>query len=473
MSPEITRLQSLVRARILIVEDELIVAKDLQDGLTAVGYTICGTASTGAVAVRRAQELQPDLILMDIRLRGGMDGIEVARQVRESADVPIVFLTAYADHETLERAASIGPYAYLLKPFDDRELQITITMALCKHRAFAEKYGRLESVAQLSLFALESGDPKAVAARAMEVVTEALGVELAGVLEEQPDGTLALRPELARHFSATDLYFLGTITSLVATTKKRATAEAEARTAYQTAQLAADAVRARDEFLSIASHELRTPVAALKLQIETLRELLAPHAAVVDDRIAQRVERATMSVARLARLVENVLDISRIKLGVLALASDEIDLADVVREVTSRHEDLAKSAGCDLRIATEPVRGTWDRVRIEQVVTNLLANALNFAAGNPIDITVEPVGDDAARLTVRDHGDGIEAHDTARILGRYERASSARSFGGLGLGLYIVGQIVEAHGGSLEVEGGRGVGATFTVTIPRNGRRSA
>jgi signal transduction histidine kinase/AmiR/NasT family two-component response regulator len=570
VSAAVDPLESLIRARILIVEDEGIVAKDLQISLRSLGYTVCGVAVSGPEAVAKAESLRPDLLLMDIRLRGEMDGIEAARRIRARMDAPIVFLTAYADADTLRRAASIGPYAYVLKPFDERELQVTIIMAMCKHRAFAEldrrvqerteallrtetRYRRLEAVASLGLFALRTPDLDAVMQRAVEVVSESLGTELAQVLERMPDGkalvmragvgwpdglvgratagadhasqagfTLLssepvvvadLRSEtrfrepallkdhgvisgvsvvihapgpgdghfgvLAAHsraggrFSSDDANFLQAVANVIATAILRAAADATIRAAEGIVQaervratMAEEALRARDEFLSVAAHELRTPVAALQLQLETMRELLAPHAASLDRRIRERADRAVGSIGRLASLIDGVLDVSRMALGSLVLEREPFDLGEAVREVVARHEDLAKRAGCILRFSAAGVlRGAWDRTRVEQVVTNLLSNAIKFAPGHPIDIRVEAARD-AARLTVRDHGPGIDPADAERILRRFERAVSHCHHGGLGLGLYIAGQIAREHGGDIEVSSRPGAGATFLVTLP-------
>jgi excisionase family DNA binding protein len=121
------------RARILVVEDEIVVAMDIQKGLTSLGYPAPDMAFTGSEAVRRAVEIHPDVVLMDIRLRGDMDGIEAAEQIRRRLDIPIVYVTAYADEQTLERAKRTQPYGYVLKPFREKDLESSIEVALYKH----------------------------------------------------------------------------------------------------------------------------------------------------------------------------------------------------------------------------------------------------------------------------------------------------------------------------------------------------
>ncbi len=571
MSLSFGDVSSLVGARVLIVEDEGIVAKDLDNSLRTMGFCVCGTASTGKEAIAQAAAARPDIVLMDIRLRDDMDGIEAARRIRAQMSVPVVFLTAYADPATLNRAAEVGPYGYVLKPFDERELQVALIIALWKHRAFADldrdvserteqlarteaRYRRLEAVAELGLFALGTTDIGAVLERAIALVAATLDVELVEVLELNTDGsrltlhagigwqpglvghaTVGTTPDLqagytlasadpvvvsdftadrrfrrssllaahdaaggvsviiqgaghngrpygvlggyakkARTFSDADVHFLQAVANVVAASLIRSGADSKLRAAERLAEeervraeLAEDAVHTRDMFLSVASHELRTPVAALQLQLEALRHLMAP-LGTHDERVTERVDRARQTVRRLTSLIEDVLDVSRIALGKLELARERFDLAAVAKDVIARHYDMALAAGCRVRLSVpDAVIGIWDRVRVEQVLTNLLSNALKFGAGKPVDVQVEARGEHA-RLVVSDQGEGIDPADKERILHRFERAASHHRYGGLGLGLYIVRQVVEAHGGTLEVCSRPQHGAAITVTLPRN-----
>lgn len=144
-----------------------------------------------------------------------------------------------------------------------------------------------------------------------------------------------------------------------------------------------------------------------------------------------------------------------------------MDLSEVVREVSDRFAEEVRRVGCTLRVDAPATRGEWDRLRLEQVLANLLSNALKYGSGGSVDVTLEADADNA-RLSVRDEGIGISTEDIARIFGRFERAVPARHYGGLGLGLYITRQIVEAHGGQIRVTSTRGAGSTFTVELPRH-----
>jgi signal transduction histidine kinase len=221
------------------------------------------------------------------------------------------------------------------------------------------------------------------------------------------------------------------------------------------------AVQVRDDFLAIAGHELRTPLTALQLQLDIMRQ----HAS--DPNQDARIARAVRSAGKLAELVDEMLDVSRLTTGRLTLRPEPLDLAEVVTGVCVKLEPSATRAGCLLRAhVPEEVHGAWDRMRIEQVVGNLLSNAIKYGPGKPIEITVHG-GDGVASIVVRDHGIGIGDADLRRIFGRFERAVSDRHYGGFGLGLWITRQIVEASGGTVEVESTPGQGATFTVVLPR------
>lgn len=243
----------------------------------------------------------------------------------------------------------------------------------------------------------------------------------------------------------------------------RLLAEERARL-YREAQ---DAVRARDDFLSIAAHELKTPLTALAIQIQSLlRTAQGKTRPVSAEQYASRLGVTRGHLQRFEGLVNTLLDVSRIVNRRIVLQREDVDLADVARDVAARHAEQLGAAGAELRlVAPEAVQGLWDRLRLEQVVTNLLSNAIKFGPGKPIDLEVRKE-DGRARLVVRDRGIGIDARDQARIFQRFERAVSLRHYGGLGLGLWITRQIVEAMDGTIRVTSEPGRGSTFTIEMP-------
>ncbi|WP_437293395.1 AAA family ATPase [Sorangium sp. So ce426] len=231
---------------------------------------------------------------------------------------------------------------------------------------------------------------------------------------------------------------------------------------------AQEAIERRNEFLLVASHELKTPLTSLKMQAHLLARLLPrfQRAEVAPERIDAAIQVLSRQIARLAHLVNELLDVTRLNAGRLTLARAPLDLAALTREVVERMHQQLDDACCRTQLELEgPVVGNWDASRMEQVLINLLSNAIKYGAGAPIHVVVRGDGD-RALLAVRDHGIGITETDQARIFERFERAVSARSFGGLGLGLYIVRWIVTSHGGTIRVESEPGAGAAFIVELP-------
>jgi PAS domain S-box-containing protein len=241
---------------------------------------------------------------------------------------------------------------------------------------------------------------------------------------------------------------------------------------YERAQ---EAIRLRDEFLSVASHELKTPLTPLQMKLQALRREAeaAPQSSLPADRVIRHLQMAESQVRRLGTLVHALLDVSRISDGPLALDLEELDLTALVREVVTRFEGQALKASCPVEVhAPGPVVGKWDRMRLDQVLTNLLSNALKYGPGKPIHLRVES-HEGRATLTVRDEGIGIHPEHLSRIFDKFERAVSERHYGGLGLGLYIVRQIVEALGGSITTRSTPGEGATFEISLPLSQERRA
>jgi len=226
---------------------------------------------------------------------------------------------------------------------------------------------------------------------------------------------------------------------------------------------AEEAVRLRDEFLSIAAHELRTPLSALQLQLQGLLE--RPEG--IDSRIRAKLERACRSGDRMVTLVDALLDVSRITTGSFNLNPSRFDLAVAVKDVVERFREHAVRAGSTVTVRAERgLEGRWDRLRIEQVVTNLLTNALKYAAGTPVEIDLSGTEQDVI-ISVADEGPGIPESEKERIFLRFERAAPMRNFGGLGLGLYVARQITEAHGGEISLASDRPRGAQFLIRLPR------
>jgi signal transduction histidine kinase len=227
------------------------------------------------------------------------------------------------------------------------------------------------------------------------------------------------------------------------------------------------ALRVRDRFLSMASHELKTPLTSVQLQAETLARRLSRGDVPTPEQMERIAGTTVRQVRRLRALVDDLLDVSRMTAGKLGVRLEPVDLSQVVAlELEGRAEEL-RAAGYAVSARIDPgvaIRG--DVQRLEQVVANLVGNAIRYGRGNPIDVELSRDAG-AARLVVRDRGVGIDPRDHARIFRAFERAGGEQDVAsGLGLGLYIVSEIVAAHGGSVAVESAPGAGSEFAVRFP-------
>ncbi|WP_241758947.1 CHASE domain-containing protein [Pyxidicoccus parkwayensis] len=248
--------------------------------------------------------------------------------------------------------------------------------------------------------------------------------------------------------------------------RARTVAEVSSVEQQRLASEARMAVRIRDEFLGVAAHELRTPLTSLKLQLQLMYRQLRQGGPLDAERVEHGVASCERQTTRLSQLVDSLLDVSRLMHGRMELRLEPLELGEVTRDLVRRFETDAQSVGSRLTVdAPEPVPGRWDRLRLEQVLTNLVSNALKYGQGAPVDVRVRGDGD-AALLEVQDRGIGIAPEDAGRIFDRFERAVSSQHYGGLGLGLFITRQLVEALGGHISVESAPGQGSTFTVRLP-------
>ncbi len=270
-------------------------------------------------------------------------------------------------------------------------------------------------------------------------------------------GALTFQARQAGRYGDDDLPFAQELASRAALAVDNARLYREAR----------DAIAARDEFLSIASHELRTPLTALLLCAQSLVRPAPAGSPLASPSYQRRaLETIERQSRRLTRLVESLLDVTRAQAGRLELVTAPMDLAELVEEVVGHFDEEARAVGATLQLVRHgPAQGTWDRARLEQVVTNLVSNALKYGEGSTVTVRVDGDGH-RALVCVEDQGPGIAAQEQPRLFQRFERLVGGGRAPGLGLGLFIVKKIVDAHGGVVHVESAPGAGAAFVVQLP-------
>ena len=514
----------MTTARILVVEDEAIVARDIQLQLQELGYLPVGHATRGEEAVELARTLRPDLVLMDIQLAGAMDGIAAAQAIREQTGVPVVFLTAFAGDDTLARAKRVQPHGYILKPFSERELRTVLELALYKCAAEA----RLQDAAlhtQAILNHMADGVITLDARGVIESVNVAACALFGYTQTEMKDHNVSmlmhgpeqqrLRAYLRRYRggegpaagSTSDItgrrkdggIFPMTlalariqrqgaavfIASLRDVTQKRQLAREldqhrnhlEALIAVRTTELTearqkADAAnQAKSTFVAHLSPEIRTPMNA----ILGFTHLLKNGATTPVQRNGlAKIERAGL---HMMAVINDVLDFTKVEAERVVLEDTDFHLPTLLDEVLSLVSELAQAKGLQVALlhcdAPHWLRG--DPTRLRQALLNYVANAVKFTDEGSVGIGVTctagpPIHGDAAtlclRLEVSDTGIGIAADKLASLFKPFEQAhaSTTRQYGGTGLGLAISAGLARLMGGEVGLRSEPGVGSTFWLT---------
>jgi two-component system, OmpR family, sensor kinase len=228
-----------------------------------------------------------------------------------------------------------------------------------------------------------------------------------------------------------------------------------------------EAIAARDTFIAVAAHELRNPMTPIVGQIDLL--LAALQAGKYSSaQVEHRVRRIRTAMDHFIKRAGTLLDVSRITSGRFQLSFTPCDLSDLVREIVETFSEPARYSGCSIATEVpETLPGAWDRLALEQILDNLISNAIKYAPSRPVIVSAENLGS-LVRLTVRDYGPGISSGDRARIFERFERAVGPKERrSGFGVGLWVVGQLVAAMEGTIVVDDAQGEGSVFTVTLPR------
>jgi signal transduction histidine kinase len=255
---------------------------------------------------------------------------------------------------------------------------------------------------------------------------------------------------------------------MAALERSRQEQETLLRELNQTQEELQRSLRMRDEFMSLVAHELRTPLNTLFLetQMRSLQLKRGTLASIQPEQFDAMIKRDERQIKAMIRLIDDMLDVSRMRSGQLSIRPGQVELMTLLERVVSDLSLQAAATGCKLSLQEHPpVAGCWDEFRIEQVVVNLLTNALRYGGGQPVEVSVQHA-DKVVRIHVRDEGKGIAPQDLERIFEPYERGARNGEPKGLGLGLYISRQLAVSHGGELRVTSKPGEGSTFTLILP-------
>lgn len=506
------------RFNILLVDDQPDGLLALEAILGPLGQNLV-RASSGREALRLLLKYDYALILLDV-VMPGMDGFETAALIRErdrTRYTPIIFLTAARKGEgPLNRGYETGAVDFIFKPIDAEVLKskVRVFVDLAKktqlvlqqqgelrqaqqrehERALSDALARVE--AQRLRLEMEAREqqrlwldalmdqlpaPLLLADPATGQITYASpsAAHLREAVETAPADSpfrAALRGEsfqgaLVEHEvrgeSGAFLLFSRKLPAMHARGETVVICTSDVTALKQTEAQLQHAVKARDEFMSAASHELNTPLTTIVLQLDSLARHLKKVGLGEDPKASKVIGTLSRNVDRLGRLIAELLDVSRIAEGRLKLDLAEVDLTEIVRDVAQRFEEHLARVGCELTLSVDgPAIGTWDRSRLDQVVTNLLTNAMKYAPGKPVEMKVSMEGE-VCRFVIKDNGIGIAKENHGRVFERFERAVPTENYAGLGLGLWIVSRIVGEMGGTISLQSGLGEGAVFTVELPR------
>jgi len=359
-------------AKLLIVEDEEIVAFDIESTLKGLGYEVQGIIAFGEEVSASVSKIQPDLVLMDIRLKGSMDGIQAAKEIKSEFNIPVVYLTAHADISTLERAKITEPFGYVLKPFEEKELQTTIEMALSRHQA-----------------------------------------------EER------IRQALEKEKEISEL---------------------------------------KSSFISMASHEFRTPLATIRSSTDLLQRYCRDF---MDEKKSKHFQQIETSVTQMTQLLDDVLVIGTAEAGKLDFDPAPLDLLDFCGNIV---EELQLNAGRQHTIfftsQGDCADICMDESLLRKILTNLLSNAIKYSPGSKAVFFELVCENDVVIFRIQDQGIGISLEEQKQLFEPFFRATNVGKIKGTGLGLSIVKKCVDLHGGKITVDSEVGIGTTLTVTIP-------
>ena len=480
----------MARAHILVVEDENIVALEIADQLRRLDYAVAGQAASGEEAVGRAAAARPDLVLMDIRLKGGMDGIEAAEQIRATMDIPVIYLTAYADEETLGRAKLTEPSGYLVKPFEAQVLHTTIDMALYKHRMdrrlrenerwlattlrsigeaviVTDLYGRVEfmnPVAEALVGSLGEGVLGQDSAEILHLVDEKRHTPLESPVQQvlrtgsiigRQNSTMLVAhdgQETPIDYNAAPLVddrgrVCGSVLVFRDTTERKRMDQALLRT---------ERLAAMGHLAAALAHEISNPLQSMASSLELILDFDLDESERQEYLWAVRRE-----IHRLMTLTVRALDLARPP----AVQRQPFSLSDVVRYALTLADKQLEYQGIRVELSLPadlpPVFFSHDL--LVQVLLNLIINAIEaMPEGGTLDLSARD-GEAGIEVIVADSGPGFSPEALGRLFEPFYTTKEK----GTGLGLSICHSIVGQYGGSMTAANAPGGGAVLIVALPK------
>ena len=491
------------KVKILVVEDEAIIAKNIESKLLKAGYDVVDTVYTGNDAVKSALEKNPDIILLDIKLKGETGGIEAAEKIKQVKDIPVIYLTSYTDEDTFEKAKLTEPAAYLSKPFNLDELNRIIQLTLFNHsikKELIETKRRYELAVEagktgvweyipserktivdsgfLKLFGLQS-ELKSYDANEwmsfipmedLELINSKLNELIEGRTDnysfehriKRTDGTIRWVISKGKRINEGNaVKIIGTLTDI---TELK---ETEKKLKHYSDNLKKSNT-AKDNLFSIIAHDLRNPFHT----ILGASELLASYSNEMNaEEIKETAQNIYRSASNVYNLLVNLLEWSRFQSGKLEVNKTQFNLCEIVNQVIELYAEQSERKKIRIHSQCEDKCNVFaDKYMMESVVRNLISNAIKFTpSGKSIEIVCKNLNDDHAEFSVRDYGVGIPANIKSKLFQIDSQISTkgTEQEKETGLGLVLCKDFIEKNGGTISFESEVGKGSLFKVTIPK------
>lgn len=494
------------QVKILVVEDEVIVARTIANQLNQLGYIVTGTASSGKAAIAKALETKPELVFMDIILKGEMDGITTASYIREHLDIPVIFLTAYGDDNTLQRAKITQPFGYILKPFNSKDLRIAIEIGLLKHRLERDIRENRDQLATLlnsisdAVIATDQHGNVTFMNPAAEILTgwhqtDALGHDVSRIFNIVDEVTeTVLENPVTRVIREQKVVYLEDFTSLITKDGRKVpigdsaspimglpnqingvvvvfwdlSERRQTELLEQALQKERELNNLKSLFISTVSHEFRNPLSVIQTAIELI-ELHGHNLA--ETKKNTYIKRIKGAINSMKLLMEDVLFMGKSEAGKVECNLAQLNLQEFCQELIEEFTTIEIS-GHEIIFTchSDSTDAFMDERLLHYIFVNLLSNAVKYSPQHEtikFDLTCDQTGG-VAIFKIQDEGIGIPLADQAHLFESFYRASNSQSIQGTGLGLVIVKRCVEAHNGTINISSQEGIGTTFTITIPLN-----
>jgi PAS domain S-box-containing protein len=489
--------------KILVVEDELIVAMELKSRLGDLGYSVLQTVPSGEEAIKLVAEETPDIILMDINIKGAYDGIQTAEKIKAEYDIPVIFITAFADPQTLQRAKITEPYGYIIKPFEERELHTSIEIALYKHSM--EK--KLKSSEHRLAITLKSIGDAVIATDKDGVITylnpaaekltcysfnEAVGKIVFEVFQSKEHHTInvdlknLIHSGLKKDFTGTttitckkDIERIiesnvssivnekGEIEGIVLSFRditERIRMQEELKIALNKAE---ESNRLKTLFLNNMSHEFRTPIAGIMGSAQMFKD------AFLDEENKEIAEMMVTSSSRLLTTLDSILQFSQLEANKVEANPTEICTIDIIESLVNKYRKKIQKKGLELKLnlGDRKIAALIDEKLLTLALNNLADNALKFTNSGRIIFetgTTDINNKKWATIGITDTGIGIPGDKLNIIFDDFRQVSEgiSREYDGNGLGLSIAKKIIEQMNGFITVESHSGKGSKFTIYLP-------